>query len=574
MANNSPTAAPLFAVMNPQAERGRPSPPLFQRRAVMKEERTAICTRPRESTERITIRARGELYESLEQHIALYKRIATLYSAESLLKACEKLADILSGLCKYRFLKVLLWKSRLNRYDAVMKTGDRDEGATKRFYCDQALLDWAMESDSASVVPVEDAELIHRDVRSMLLIPVHGRQKALGCVLVWGDLDATESNPLLLQSLDVLSKAFGGIVENISLTQRYQRTANMLDDIIESVPHAVLAVSADDCVIACNRNAEFLFDFKRAFVLGEPLGDILPPKVAAAMEALSIAAISGSEEIDHELDYTLPNEGKITMGISTSQLHDKDGRVRGVLFICRDMTLSREVQKLRELDQMKNEFVHTVSHELKTPLTAIMGGSEILCEDKDQFTEQQNQILDIIVENAYRLKELINDLLDLSRLETGRLSLDCLPCDLDSIALEVACMFAGNKNSCDVTIDTPEQMPVINGDPDKLKQVFQNLISNAVKYSPDGGAVNVSFEWDDKGVTAAVTDHGIGMPGEQLPFIWDKFYRVDSSTTSNIEGTGLGLAIARHIIELHGGTVSVTSEPGCGSTFTFTVPIK
>lgn len=517
-------------------------------------------------------RAASGLYETLERHMTFYKRIARLYSAESLPEVCDKMKDLLSDLLRCRFMKVLLWNPALNRYDTAMATGDRKE--RKRFYCEQPLLDWAMESNFASIVPVEDDVLLGEGARSMLLIPVHGRQKGLGAVIVWGDLEATESNPLLLQSLDILGKSVGGIVENISLTLRFQRTTNMLDDILESVPHAILAVGADNRVITCNRNAEFLFDFKRAFVLGEVLDELLPQKAAAAMSSLFLSAISGNEEVDYELDYDLPNGSDVTMGISTSQLHDKDGRVRGVLFICRDMSLSREVLKLRELDQMKNEFVHTVSHELKTPLTAIMGGAEMLNEDRDQFNEQQREILDIVVQNGHRLKELINDLLDLSRLETGRLSLERMPCDLYTIATEVACMFIGNKNQCSVTVSPPERLPIVSADPDKIRQVFQNIIGNAVKYSPQGGDVAVSFTHDGQAVAAAVTDHGIGMPTDQLPFIWDKFYRVDSSTTANIEGTGLGLAITRHIVELHGGAVSVKSEIGKGSTFTFSIPTK
>jgi two-component system sensor histidine kinase ResE len=309
-------------------------------------------------------------------------------------------------------------------------------------------------------------------------------------------------------------------------------------------------------------------------MLGEKLSDMLPPAISLPMTTLALSAISGNEEIDYELECALPRDEQITMGISASQLHDKDGRVRGALFICRDMSLSREVQKLRELDQMKNEFVHTVSHELKTPLTAIMGGSELLAEERDKFSAQDAEILDIIIDNSHRLKELINDLLDLSRLETGRLSLDRLPCDLHSLAAEVACLFTDNKNGCEVVLRQPEKFPVISGDPDKLKQVLQNILGNAVKYSPNGGIVQVWFESTDNRVSIHIKDQGIGIPKDQLPFIWDKFYRVDSTTTSSIEGTGLGLAITKHIVELHGGTVGAASELGEGSTFTVTLPAE
>lgn len=514
----------------------------------------------------------AELYKTLEKHLVFYKHMARLYSAQSVPEICEHLKKLLSELVNYRLVKVLAWDSMRNAYDTIMTTGSpREDGI---FNCEQAMLDWGAESDGTCVVPVEDEVQLRLGARSMLIIPVRGSQKALGVIIVWCDMDPTGSNRLMMQSLDILGKAFGGVLENITLTQRYQRTANMMDDIIESVPHAIIAVNADDRVIACNRNAEFLFDFKRAFMLGEKLSDMLPPAISLPMTTLALSAISGNEEIDYELEYALPHDEQITMGISASQLHDKDGRVRGALFICRDMSLSREVQKLRELDLMKNEFVHTVSHELKTPLTAIMGGSELLAEERDKFSAQDAEILDIIIDNSHRLKELINDLLDLSRLETGRLSLDRLPCDLHSLAAEVACLFTNNKNGCEVILRQPEKLPVISGDPDKLKQVLQNILGNAVKYSPNGGIVQVWFESTDNRVSIHIKDQGIGIPKDQLPFIWDKFYRVDSTTTSSIEGTGLGLAITKHIVELHGGTVGAASELGEGSTFTVTLPAE
>jgi len=512
----------------------------------------------------------GELYETLEKHLAFYKRMAKLYSAQSFTESCEQLKTLLAILFNYRLMKVIAWDAASHAYKTIMSTGTPQEDEV--FRCEDVMLEWGAESHSASIVPLEEYEQRALGVCSMLILPIRGGQKPHGVIVAWGNIDPTASSRLLMQSLDILSKAFGGILENITVTQRYQRTTNIMDDIIESVPHAILAIGPDDRVLTCNRNAEFLLDFKRAFVIGEKLADVLPHSIAETMSRLALSAISGNEAIDYELEYELPQSGTVTMGISTSELHDKDGRPRGVLFICRDMSLSREVQKLRELDQMKNEFVHTVSHELKTPLTAIMGGSEILAEDKEQFTPQQREILDIVLQNSHRLRELINDLLDLSRLETGRLSLERMPCDLYALAQEVACMFINNQNHCEVGIREPKDLPILSGDQEKLKQVLQNIIGNAVKYSPDGGSVAVWFEASDGKLSVNVKDHGIGIPKEHLPFIWDKFYRVDSTTTANIDGTGLGLAITKHIVELHGGTVGVTSEPGCGSTFTVTLP--
>ena len=195
-------------------------------------------------------------------------------------------------------------------------------------------------------------------------------------------------------------------------------------------------------------------------------------------------------------------------------------------------------------------------------------------EIRDELSEDFAEILDILVDGAERLKELITNLLDMSRLQTGRMVLDKCPCDLRLSVDEIAGMLEHNKNGCKLVVNSPDDLPEVSADYEKLKQVFQNFIGNAVKYSPGGGAININIEAIGEKAVVTIADHGLGMPKEQLPFIFDKFFRVDSSTTASIEGTGLGLSIAKHIIELHSGTVNVTSTVGEGSIFTIKLPIQ
>ena len=231
-----------------------------------------------------------------------------------------------------------------------------------------------------------------------------------------------------------------------------------------------------------------------------------------------------------------------------------------------------EVQKLRELDRMKSEFVHTVSHELKTPLTAILGGTEVLQTERDSFTPEQLEMLDIIDQGGKRLHALIMDLLDLSRLESGRVGLERSETDLDAVMREAAEGVRHKNPKCSLQLEVAPDLPTTMADGDKLKQVFENLIGNALKYSPKGGEVSARLWQEGDTLRFAVKDHGIGIAAEHIPLLFDKFYRVDSSTTAEIEGTGLGLAIVKHIIELHEGQLTVESAPGKGSTFGFTLP--
>jgi signal transduction histidine kinase len=170
---------------------------------------------------------------------------------------------------------------------------------------------------------------------------------------------------------------------------------------------------------------------------------------------------------------------------------------------------------------------------------------------------------------------LINDLLDVSRIESGRITLKVEPLDVREILVSVLAtmrpLIDGKGQT--VTLDAPDGLPPASGDRDRIVQVATNLVSNAHKYTPDGGTIRVSASADDELVTIAVRDNGIGIEPEDVARLFTRFFRVDSSLTRQIGGTGLGLSIVKSIVELHGGTISVTSEPGAGSTFTFTLPI-
>jgi signal transduction histidine kinase len=246
----------------------------------------------------------------------------------------------------------------------------------------------------------------------------------------------------------------------------------------------------------------------------------------------------------------------------------------GVLFIGRDLALSREVDKLRRLDQLKDEFVHTVSHELKTPLTAILGGTEILMLDLQRLEPDQRELLQIVDEGSRRLRTLIDDLLDLSRLEGGRVELYLSDEQLSQIA-DQTIHFLAARGPHRVEREY-RSVPRVRVDRDKIRQVFENLLSNAIKYSPGGGAITIRITQTEGGeaIQVDIADQGIGIARDQQAKVFEKFYRVDASTTAQVEGTGLGLSITQHLVELHGGKIWLDSAPGRGSTFSFTIPLE
>jgi len=236
--------------------------------------------------------------------------------------------------------------------------------------------------------------------------------------------------------------------------------------------------------------------------------------------------------------------------------------------------IKEQNERLKELDRMKSEFLSTAAHELRTPLTSILGFSEILLERKlDE--NKKNKFLKIINEESQDLTKIINDLLDVSRIESGRgIEIRKAPIDLKDIILENVNFFQVQTDKHIFKIDLPGNLPKVELDKDRIGQVMGNLLSNAIKFSPQGGEIRVNLEQTDEEVKVSVSDTGLGIPEKDLPYVFEKFYRADNVSSNAIGGTGLGLSIAKYIVESHKGRIWVESKPGKGSTFSFTLPTK
>jgi signal transduction histidine kinase/ActR/RegA family two-component response regulator len=233
--------------------------------------------------------------------------------------------------------------------------------------------------------------------------------------------------------------------------------------------------------------------------------------------------------------------------------------------------------ELRRLDELKSEFLAMVSHELRTPLTAIIGYSRLLMRQvHGPLTPKQLEHQEAIFRGAQRLSDLINDLLDVSRLEAGRIELAPRPTDLGQIVEQAGTVVAvaAQARQIRITSELPRDLPPVHADPSRLQQVLVNLIGNAVKFSSPGGAVRVTGGRQREQVWVAVEDQGVGIARDELARIWDPFYQVEAPMRRRHGGSGLGLAIVRRLVELHGGVVRAESEgENRGSRFSFTLPV-
>jgi len=247
--------------------------------------------------------------------------------------------------------------------------------------------------------------------------------------------------------------------------------------------------------------------------------------------------------------------------------------------------LERANQELRRIDGMKSEFVSVASHELRTPLAAIKNAVQLVLKGTaGKINENQVKFLSMAERNINRLTNILNDLLNLSRIESGRIELKFENVGLRGVIELTASSLRPHADvkSIQIEVDIPESLPAIHGDQEKIEQILTNLIGNAIKFTADGGKILISvkpFSHDPKGgygnmVAISVKDTGIGIPAEHLDAIFEKFHQVENSLQRSVSGTGLGLAITKGLVEAHQGKILVVSEVGKGSAFTFTLPVS
>lgn len=237
--------------------------------------------------------------------------------------------------------------------------------------------------------------------------------------------------------------------------------------------------------------------------------------------------------------------------------------------------LEREASKRDELDRMKDEFVLTASHELRSPLTSVQGFAELLMLERENLTPKQAETVEIILDNSRHLVRLLNDLLDLARSDAGRLTIKPVPIEVAPLVEDAVRTMRAQTEATGQTMsqEIEPDLPWINAEPDRIRQVLVNLLTNAHEYSPHGASIRVTAARADDGVEIAVIDNGPGIPKEQLEQIFDRFTRGDAGLTQRVGGTGLGLAISKSLVDLHGGTITASSGPNGGSTFRIRLPI-
>ena len=337
---------------------------------------------------------------------------------------------------------------------------------------------------------------------------------------------------------------------------------NKIEAIISSMSDAVVAVDHQGAILLLNRAAEDLLGLPPE-ARGRRLGDIAGGH--PCWRCIRMAAESGKDVVE-EFSPS-PGEDRI-LDLHATPLRGPGGEVSGAVAVVRDGT------ELRRADRLRRELTANVSHELRTPLTSIKGFTETLLAGAMSDEAACRRFLTIIDGEAGALMKLVDDLMDLSRLESRVVSFEPTAVRLDELVAEALSRMRPQAEAHQIQLRAAAVEPVtVLADRERIRQVITTLLDNAIKFTPDGGGVEASVGRSDSEGVVSVADTGRGIPADDLQRIFDRFYRVDRSRSREAGGTGLGLPIAKHIVEAHGGHITVMSRINSGSTFTFTLPI-
>lgn len=459
---------------------------------------------------------------------------------------------------------------------------------------DEGLAGWMIENRSAVIVhdTHTDPRWIElpnsKQYRSVLGVPLITNEEAIGVMMLFH----TELNAFTTQQLDLVEAAAIQVANAINNASLYQLIFNQADQLgsmlrserIQRANLQAILESIADGVIVANSDSEIdLVNVPASNILGIPREQLTGKSINELIGLFSSFERSWLEVIDdwsRNADRIEPGTllaDQLTIEDKVLSVHlspvISDKQFFGTVSIFRDIT--KEV----EVDRLKSEFVSTVSHELRTPMTSIKGYVDLmLMGAAGDIPQGQSRYLKVIKNNADRLHMLVNDLLNISRIETGRTTLDLRPLDLPQIISQVV---EGHLNGRiqhegkQLTVHTniSQELPLINADKARVTQILTNLLDNAFNYTPEPGEIHVTAEANDIAVYITVADTGIGIARENLPKIFDRFYRAEDEAVQKVPGTGLGLAIVQSLIEMHGGKLIVDSEPGHGSRFTFNLPV-
>jgi len=389
-------------------------------------------------------------------------------------------------------------------------------------------------------------------------VPLFGSEGApAGVLAVYGWRPRTWRTEEI-EALQALAGNTSAALANAELYSRVSLEKERSVAILANIADGIVAVDRDGRVVLWNAAAEDITGVPQAEAIGRTTVQVLQRDLESADDEVPAG---------QRLVSILRGGDEVWLSLSEAVMRDPLGVVAGRIFAFRDISSDRMVE------QVKSDFVAAVSHELRTPLTSIYGFAETLLRQDIPFGEEERRtFLGYIASESERLTEIVDQLLNVARLDAGDLQVELGRIDVSSVVSEVVETVEG-ANGHSFEIDLPEEPLAAEADPDKVRQVFNILVENALRYSPEGGKVTVGARRNADRVEVRVVDEGTGIPAAEREWIFRKFYRAESAARDGAAGTGLGLFIAKELVNAMGGRIWVDSTEGEGSSFAFELPV-
>ncbi|HPZ08266.1 MAG TPA: ATP-binding protein [Candidatus Eremiobacteraeota bacterium] len=436
---------------------------------------------------------------------------------------------------------------------------------------------WAFEQGKVCVVNDvrEDSRFIkspsnQEEIKSIICLPLIVEDQKIGVINV-GTLSRYHTFTRdEIKTLELIASRAALAIDNVILHENEKKYIEILKEktdklnaIVRDMGDGVLIFDKHGNITSFNRAAEYIMNITEEHVQGKEWISVMSllddhGNKVSIEPSFTFKKSKGFLSISAE-------ESKFVSATATPLLNPQGEKIGGIV-VFSDMSKEKEIEK------MKSEFVSIVSHDLRSPLTSVKGYASMILHYNDRLnSDKKKEFLEIIIREVERLVRLIKSLLDLAKIESGRFECQKIKFDIIPLIKNVIDTYRSSENHT-INMNIPEGFPVIIGDPDQLEQVLHNLVANAIKYSPDGGEVEVGGEIEDNKAIIYVRDHGMGIPEDEVEGVFEKFHRV--KTGRKIVGAGLGLFITKNIIDAHGGRIWVESSHGQGSKFVFSLNLS
>ncbi|MCK5348047.1 MAG: PAS domain S-box protein [Desulfobacula sp.] len=505
-----------------------------------------------------------DLFETFQD---LSLKIISQFDLENIL---DTFCGIIKEVMTYQSATIYLFHEDREGFKQTYRSGAaaKNQGSTLP---DLKIINWVMDQGRWTIIT--DFQDIHAE-HIVSILPIKGPKHPVGFMVIITDFKPSIYNQKLGSILNFLASQTAIAIENQNLYAKINNSNAYMSNILESISNGIMSINMKGDVTSINKNTTAILGIKTKHLVGKHYQHFLKGNLKKEIDELFSEILDKGFAFESMVNHSPYKEVSIIVGITVSLLSDKNRKTIGVIFIFRDLSASKEIARLTKLDEMKSEFVSNVSHELRTPLSIIKSYSEaLLTQVKPEDHNTREQFLSVIDNETDRLATIVSNLLDLSRIESGKFALDYKAVSLKNIVKSVISVFKSKPANISILIDFEQDLPKIEADEDKIREVLINLIANSIKFSPTGGTVSISVEQQDGFLSCSVSDTGIGIPKNKITHIFEKFFRVDNSDTYEIEGTGLGLSIVKHIIDSHNGKISVDSVLGEGSVFTVYLPL-